>query len=59
VVVFDGDTPEDLAASFCHQFSLGPSMQAKLLQMLTIEMSGLLGKIVEEDTDEQNESDNF
>ena len=48
MVVYEGDSAEDLAEEFCNEFGL--NVKQKLTDMLKGEMEGLLDKIEEEDS---------
>ena len=51
VVVYEGDTAEELASEFCIEHRLNGFMQEMLTQLLRSEIEGLLDKIVEEDSE--------
>ena len=60
IVVFEGDTAEDLARSFCVEHNLDDETMGKLEELLKQQMAGVLPKIdedeynSEDDTDKQN-----
>ena len=65
IVVFEGDTAEDLARSFCVEHNLDDETMEKLQELLKQQMAGVLPKIEdnedeynsEDDTDKQNQED--
>jgi hypothetical protein len=55
IVVNEGDTAIQLAESFSKRYSLNPLMKQKLIELLTIEISGVLERIDEENSDNYSE----
>jgi len=54
IVLFEGDNPEEKAAEFAIQNNLDEGMQNKLKELLSKQIKGVLGKIEE---DEENDDD--
>lgn len=48
VIVYEGDTAEELAQEFCREYGLDGRMEEKLYEMLKGEMESLLTKIDEQ-----------
>lgn len=54
IVVYDGDTAADLAAGFCLEHNLDEETQQKLKELLEVQMAGVLHKIDEGESDEDD-----
>ena len=57
IVVYEGDTAENLAKEFCEKFSLNQEMQEKLKLLLEQQIAGVLPKIVEDNANESEEEE--
>jgi hypothetical protein len=56
IVVYEGDTAEDLAREFCDAHSLDAATEEKLRVLLKQQMGGVLSKIEEQARSEDDES---
>ena len=54
IVVFEGDTAEDLARRFCEEHNLDEETQEKLEELLNGQISSVLTKIEEEGEGDSN-----
>lgn len=54
IVVFEGDTAQDLAKRFCEEHQLDDDTQEKLEELLQSQISSVLTKIEEEQEQESN-----
>ena len=55
IIVYEGDTAIDLAEKFSKEYNLSPIMKQKLIELLNIEISGILEKIEEENSENYSE----
>lgn len=56
IVVYEGDTAQNLASIFCQEHNLDEETQEKLEELLEQQMAGVLPKI-EENSDYDDEQD--
>ena len=52
IVVYDGDTADDLAIGFCQEHNLDEDTHEKLKELLEVQMAGVLHKIEEGESDD-------
>ena len=57
IVVFEGDTAEDLARSFCVEHNLDDETMEKLTELLKQQMAGVLPKILEDEYGSDDDAD--
>lgn len=57
IVVFEGDTPKELAKQFCEKHNLNEEMLSKLTTLLQQQIDGVLPKIVEDHHEENEHND--
>lgn len=55
IVVHDGDTAAQLADRFSQHHKLNPLMKQKLIELLNLEISGILERIDEENSENYSE----
>jgi hypothetical protein len=55
IIVYDGDTAHQLAERFSKEHNLNPMMKQKLVELLNMEISGILERIDEEGSDNYSE----
>ena len=51
IIVYEDDTPEQLADDFAKKHNLNKYMKQKLIELLNMEISGVLDKIEEENSE--------
>jgi hypothetical protein len=57
IVVFEGDTAEDLARTFCVEHNLDDETMEKLTELLKQQMAGVLPKIDEDEYGSDEDAD--
>ena len=57
IVIYDGDTPVQLAQSFCKQHDLDEEMEEQLTTLLQQQMASILPKVVEEEDYNQEDTE--
>lgn len=57
IVIYDGDTPTQLAQAFCKQHDLDEEMQEQLTLLLQQQMASILPKVVEEEDYNQEDTE--
>lgn len=57
IVVYEGDTAESLATSFCEKHTLSKEMKEKLKVLLEQQIAGVLPKIIEDDDADDSEGE--
>lgn len=58
IVVYEGDTAQDLARVFCQEHNLDEETQEKLEELLEQQMAGVLPKIEENSDYDDEQEDN-
>ena len=58
IVIYDGDTPTQLALQFCKQHDLDDEMQEQLTILLQQQMASILPKVVEEEYNQEDTEEN-
>ena len=59
IVVYEGDTAQDLARVFCQEHNLDEETQEKLEELLEQQMAGVLPKIEENSDYDDEQEDNW